>query len=131
MASNRPLSPHLSIWKWRVHMATSIAHRVTGNALAFGGVVLFTWWLAAAASGKDAYTSFAAIASGPIGWIVWVGLSWVFFQHLCSGLRHLVMDSGRGFALAASKLSATWVFIGAIILTIAFWSVFLLGSGIR
>ena len=129
MASNRPLSPHLSIWKWRVHMATSIFHRVTGNALAFGGAMLFTWWLAAAASGKDAYATFVSVASGPIGWIVWVGLSWMLFQHLLSGLRHLIMESGRGYALATSKLSASWVFIGAILLTILFWSLFLLGSG--
>jgi succinate dehydrogenase / fumarate reductase, cytochrome b subunit len=110
-------------------MATSIAHRVAGNALAFGGVVLFTCWLAAAASGQEAYETFQVVAGSPIGWIVWVGLSWMLFQHLCSGLRHLVMDSGRGFDLDASRRSATWVFVGAAALTALFWAAFFLMGG--
>ncbi len=105
-------------------MATSIFHRIAGNGLAFAGVVLFTWWLAAAASGKAAYESFQVVAGSPIGWIVWIGISWMLFQHLCSGLRHLIMDSGRGFDLARSKASATWVFVGAILLTALFWAAF-------
>jgi len=131
MADSRPLSPHLSIWKWRVHMATSIFHRVSGNALAFAGLTLFAWWLAAAATSKEAYDSFAAVAGSPVGWIVWVGLSWTFFQHLMSGIRHLLMDSGWGYALGTSKMTATWVFAGAIALTAAFWAVFILfGPGL-
>jgi succinate dehydrogenase / fumarate reductase cytochrome b subunit len=55
----RPLSPHLTIWKWRVHMAVSILNRVTGHALAFGAVVIFAWWLAALASGPDYFRFFA------------------------------------------------------------------------
>ncbi|MGL6043781.1 MAG: succinate dehydrogenase, cytochrome b556 subunit [Sandaracinobacteroides sp.] len=128
MVVSRPLSPHLSIWKWRVHMATSIFHRVTGNALAFGGIVLFTWWIAAAATSPEAYDVFLTVASGPIGWIVWIGLSWVFFQHLMSGLRHLAMDSGWGYDLGVSKATAGWTFLGSVLLTAAFWAVILLGG---
>jgi succinate dehydrogenase / fumarate reductase cytochrome b subunit len=128
MAQSRPLSPHLSIWKWRVHMATSIFHRVTGNALAFGGIVLFTWWLAAAATSAAAYETFLAVATSPIGWIVWVGLSWVFFQHLMSGIRHLAMDSGWGYELGLSKMTAGWTFLGSILLTAAFWGAILAGG---
>jgi succinate dehydrogenase / fumarate reductase cytochrome b subunit len=132
MADSRPLSPHLSIWKWRVHMATSIFHRVSGHALAFAGLALFAWWLAAAATSKEAYASFATIAAGPLGWIVWIGLSWMFFQHLLSGIRHLMMDSGWGYELGLSKATATSVFVGALLLTGAFWAAwFLVGPGAR
>ena len=128
MAENRPLSPHLSIWKWRVHMATSIFHRISGNALAFGALTLFAWWLAAAATSAEAYDAFLAVATGPLGWLVAVGLSWMFFQHLLSGLRHLAMDSGWGYELGISKLTATWVFVGALLLTALLWGAVLLGG---
>jgi succinate dehydrogenase / fumarate reductase, cytochrome b subunit len=127
--ASRPLSPHLSIWKWRVHMATSIAHRVTGNALAFGGLVLFAWWLAAAATSAEAYEIFLAVAGSPIGWIVWIGLSWVFFQHLMSGLRHLLMDTGWGYDLGLSRMTAGWTFVGSTALTALVWALYLSGTG--
>lgn len=129
--ATRPLSPHLSVWKWRVHMATSIFHRVTGNAMAFGGITLFAWWLAAAATSPEAYASFRAVATGPLGWIVWIGLSWVFFQHMMSGLRHLLMDTGWGLEIGIAKSTATGTFIASTLLTIAFWAVALLGPGLR
>ncbi|MGQ5701797.1 succinate dehydrogenase, cytochrome b556 subunit [Sandaracinobacteroides sp. A072] len=128
--ASRPLSPHLSIWKWRVHMATSIFHRVSGHALAFAGLFLFAWWLAAAATSREAYDIFLAFAGSPFGWVVWVGLSWMFFQHLMSGIRHLAMDSGWGYELGISKMTATWVFVGAILLTAAFWAYVFFGSGL-
>ncbi len=133
MASNseagRPLSPHLSIWKWRVHMATSIFHRVTGNALAFAGLALFTWWLAAAATSPDAYKTFLSVATSPLGWIVWVGLSWVFFQHLMSGIRHLLMDTGWGYERGLSPLTAGWTVAASTLATAAFWAFHLFGPG--
>lgn len=126
MADKRPLSPHLGIWKWRVHAITSIAHRITGNALVFAGLLAFAWWLAAAAMSAGAYDIFLAFAGSIFGWILWVGLSWAMFQHLLSGIRHLMMDSGWGYELGLSKLSATWVWIGAAVLTAAFWALILL-----
>jgi len=63
----RPLSPHLSIWKWRVHMLVSILHRATGNAMAFAAVLLFLWWLIAAATGPEAYATFMQVATGWFG----------------------------------------------------------------
>jgi succinate dehydrogenase / fumarate reductase cytochrome b subunit len=131
MATSRPLSPHLSIWKWRPTMAVSIFHRVTGNALGLAGLLLFAWWLLAAASGEDAYWTFVAFASSAIGWLIWVGLSWALFQHLLSGLRHLVMDAGVGYGLEAARRSSILVFVGAILLTALFWAAFFFGPGYR
>lgn len=122
MADNRPLSPHLTIWKWQPSMAVSIFHRVSGNGLAFAGMLLVAWWLMAAATSADAYATFAAVAGGPAGWVVWVGLSWAFFQHLLSGIRHLLLDAGRGYEPGAARASAIGVFVGAILLTAAFWA---------
>jgi succinate dehydrogenase / fumarate reductase cytochrome b subunit len=121
MAQQRPLSPHLSIWKWRVHMATSIFHRITGHALALAGVLMLCWWLAAAATSPDAYGQFLGFARSWFGLLVLVGLTWAFFQHFCSGLRHLVMDSGWGYDLPTSRLTATLTFAASILLTLLFW----------
>ena len=128
--SPRPLSPHLSIWKWRVHMTVSILHRATGNAMAFGAVLLFLWWLAAAATGPDAYTTFHKVATGWFGILVGVGFTWVFFQHLLSGIRHLVMDSGEALSLAASKTFATMTIVGSVLLTLLTWIAIYLTKGL-
>ncbi|WP_419814420.1 succinate dehydrogenase, cytochrome b556 subunit [Glacieibacterium sp.] len=126
----RPLSPHLSIWKWRVHMTVSIFHRATGTAMATGGVVLFLWWLAAAATGAEAYATFYKVATGWFGILVGVGLTWVFFQHLMSGIRHLIMDTGAGLEIAASKRLATLTFVGSVLLTALTWGAILVGKGL-
>ena len=128
--SPRPLSPHLSIWKWRVHMTVSILHRATGNAMAFGAVLLFLWWLAAAATGADAYATFHKVATGPFGIFVGFGFTWVFFQHLLSGIRHLVMDSGEALSLAASKTFATMTIVGSVLLTLLTWIAIYLTKGL-
>jgi succinate dehydrogenase / fumarate reductase cytochrome b subunit len=131
MSASRPLSPHLGIWKWRLTMAVSIVHRVSGHVLAFAGLVLFAWWLAAAATSPGAYATFVAVASSPIGWVVWVGLSWMAFQHLLSGLRHLFMDAGWGYDLGVAQRSSALVFAGAILLTALFWAAFFFGPSLR
>lgn len=117
----RPLSPHLTIWRWGPHMAVSILHRVTGAALSIAGLAILTWWLVAIAEGQDAYTQFTKIASGPIGLIVLIGLSWAFFQHLLSGIRHLVMDTGEAFELGVNKAFAIATIVGSLVLTTAMW----------
>src|SRR3954465_7319379 len=78
----RPLSPHLTIWRWGPHMVVSILHRATGIALSIAGLALLTWWLMAIAQGQDSYAHFTKIATHPVGLIVLVGLTWAFFQHL-------------------------------------------------
>ena len=118
---DRPLSPHLTIWRWGPHMLVSILHRMTGAALAFAGLALLVWWLMAIADGAQAYEQFLAAAKHPAGLIVLVGLTWAFFQHLLSGVRHLVMDSGAGFELQANKRFAVLTLVGSLVLTLLVW----------
>lgn len=130
MARNpsRPLSPHLSIWRWGPHMLVSILHRVTGGALTVAGLALLCWWLIATASGSEAYGDFSAAATHPLGLVVLIGLSWAFFQHGFSGLRHLVMDIGAGFELGTNKRWAMATVVAALVATAVLW-VYLLGVG--
>lgn len=122
----RPLSPHLTIWRWGPHMAVSILHRITGAGLSFVGLALFTWWLMSIAAGPEAYAEFAEAMSHPVGLIVLIGLTWAFFQHLLSGARHLVMDTGAGFELNTNKRFAVLTIVGSVVLTAALWA-YLLG----
>lgn len=118
---SRPLSPHITIWRWGPHMIVSILHRATGTALSIAGLAILTWWLMALAEGPDAYATFAKAAAHPVGIIVLVGLTWSFFQHLLSGIRHLVMDTGAAFELGVNKTFAILTLLGSIILTAALW----------
>ena len=123
---NRPLSPHLQIWRWGPHMFVSIMHRVTGNGMAFAGLGVLLWWLGALASGPAAYATFAWAMTTPIGYIVLVGISWAFFTHMTSGLRHFVLDIGAGFEL---KTNRTWSILSpvlGVVFTVAFWAILLL-----
>jgi succinate dehydrogenase / fumarate reductase cytochrome b subunit len=123
----RPLSPHLSVWRWGPGMTASIFHRISGGALTVAGLAVLTWWLLALASGSDAYGDFAAIAATWVGIVVLIGLTWAFFQHLFSGIRHLIMDTGENFDLRPNKASAISTFAGSIAVTAALWF-YLLGG---
>ena len=118
---DRPLSPHLSIWRWGPGMLVSILHRITGSGLAVLGLAVLTWWLWAVAAGPEAYQGFTAHASRWYGIVVLVGLTWAFWQHLLSGIRHLVMDTGAGFELRINKLFAVLTVAGALFLTALTW----------
>ena len=120
--ANRPLSPHLQIWKWGPHMAVSILHRVTGDGLAVVGLGVLLWWLGAMAGGAESYATFADLMGSPIGMIVLVGLSWDFFTHMMSGLRHFVLDLGAGYELDTNKFWSVLSPILAIFFTALFWA---------
>jgi succinate dehydrogenase / fumarate reductase cytochrome b subunit len=124
------LSPHLTIWKWRVHMAVSILNRVTGHALAFGAVMIFAWWLAALASGPDYFRFFQSIVVSPFGVAVGIGLTWAMFQHMGAGIRHFIMDAGEGYDLVTSRRTAWATIIFAVVATVLLWGVILLGKGL-
>lgn len=122
---NRPLSPHLQIWRWGPAMAISILHRVTGNGLAFVGLGVLLWWLGALVGGEAAYAAFSAHASAWYGRVVLIGLTWAFFSHMCSGLRHFVLDIGAGFELQSNNFWSVITPIIAIVLTVATWATIL------
>lgn len=137
MARNlaRPLSPHLSIWRWGPHMLVSILHRATGTALAIGGGILLVWWLVALAGGEAAYARFVDLMSSDrsgrlnlIPAVVLIGLTWSFFQHLCSGVRHLLLDTGAGYALKINKAGAMATMVVAAALTVLVWGGILTGA---
>lgn len=107
-----------------------MTHRITGNAMAMGAVLLFLWWLIAAATGPEAYATFMAVATSWFGLLIGIGFTWVFFQHMCSGIRHLIMDSGEGLEIGASRQLAFGTFAGSITLTVITWAIILSTKGI-
>jgi len=121
MSNNgRPLSPHLSIYRWPITMTLSILHRATGVAMSVGFVVL-TLWLFDAASGQESYAVFLSYMDTGVGKLLLIGWSFAFFFHLANGVRHLVWDSGRGFEKSTANASAWFVLLLAIALTVLFW----------
>jgi len=102
-------------------MLVSILHRMTGGALAVAGLALLVWWLTAIAEGGAAYDDFTSAAGHPLGLVVLVGLTWAFFQHLLSGLRHLVMDSGAGLEIHTNKRFAVLTLVGSLVATLLVW----------
>jgi succinate dehydrogenase / fumarate reductase cytochrome b subunit len=124
----RPLSPHLTIWKWGWAMAVSILHRLTGGALTVVGLAVLAWWLAAIAGGDEAYAQFAGHATKWYGYVVMVGLTLAFWQHLLSGLRHLVLDTGAGYELKINRFWAVMTLVGSLFATALTWY-FLIGVG--
>jgi succinate dehydrogenase / fumarate reductase cytochrome b subunit len=106
-------------------MTVSILHRATGTALSIAGLAVLTWWLMAIAQGPEAYATFTKAATHPVGLVVLIGLTWSFFQHLLSGIRHLVMDTGAAFDLGTNKTFAILTLVGSVLLTAVLWAYFL------
>ena len=118
--NDRPLSPHLSIYRWPVTMVSSILHRATGVAMSLGFVVLVAW-LFDTASSPEAYAMLAAALASPLGKLLLIGWSFAFFYHLANVVRHLVWDTGRGFEKSQANASAWFVIVLAVVLMAAFW----------
>jgi len=118
----RPLSPHLQIYRITLTMAMSIVHRITGAGLYFG-MALVAWWLTAAASGPNAYAMFEAFIGSLIGRLILFGYTWALIHHGLGGIRHLIWDMGRGFEPAERELLTLASLIGSIALTIVIWAV--------
>lgn len=118
--TGRPLSPHLSVYRWPLTMTISILHRVTGTLLSVGMLVLAAW-LVAAADGAMAYGRFADLLRSGIGRVVLAALSFAFFFHLANGVRHLVWDLGFGFEKHQANASGWAVVASTLLLTIIYW----------
>lgn len=123
----RPLSPHLTIWRWGPHMAVSIINRVTGVGLSVVGALGFVWWLVAAATGAEAYQRFMGVATGWFGILVGVGLTWALVTHTFGGIRHYVLDIGAGYELRTNKRWSWVVLLVPPAVTAAIW-LYILGA---
>lgn len=119
-ARNRPISPHLQIYKPQITSALSILHRITGGALVVGTLVL-VYWLGAIAAGPEAYAQAKAILGSFIGKVALFGWTWALFYHLANGIRHLVWDAGYGFDLPTVYLTGKITVAASFILTILIW----------
>ncbi len=127
-ARERPLSPHLQVYRPVISMVMSIFHRLTGTALYLGMIVL-AWWLIAAASGPDYYAVAMDWIGSPVGYLVLLGLTWAVFHHALGGLRHFLWDTGRGFEIP-TVLRLSWAtLLGSLTLTVVFWAGLLMTMG--
>lgn len=121
-SDQRPLSPHLQLYRWQLTSVLSILHRASGVALA-AGTILLVWWLGAAADGPDAYAGVQGFLGSWVGRILLFGWTVALFYHLCNGLRHLWWDTGRGLELK-SVYASGWTVVGATsVLTAISWIV--------
>jgi len=116
----RPLSPHMTIYRWPITMTLSILHRMTGVALSLGLVALVVW-LSAIASDASSFAVIQTMMHSLIGQLMLLGWSFAFFLHLSNGVRHLVWDTGRGFEKRQADVSAWLVIVAAIVMTAAYW----------
>lgn len=119
--SARPLSPHLSVYKWQLTMTLSILHRATGVALAVGTVVVLAA-LVALAAGPEAYAAVRGFCASPVGLLLLLGWSWSLCFHLCNGIRHLAWDAGFGFAIPRTYLTGWSVVVLSLVFTILIWA---------
>ena len=116
----RPLSPHTTIWRWHLTMATSILHRASGCALYGGGLILAVWAMTLAA-GPEAYATFKAVMGSFPGKIVMFALTLATFYHLAKGIQHLIWDAGHGYNLKTATMGAIATIAFAIAATLAVW----------
>lgn len=119
--SGRPLSPHLSVFRWPITMVLSILHRTTGVALSVG-LVVYAVWLMAAAAGTGLYDTMSAFFGTFIGQLMLIGWSAAFFLHLANGIRHLVWDAGFGFERSSANASGWLVVAATVLATGLFWA---------
>lgn len=118
--STRPLSPHLSIYKFSPTMAMSILHRITGSAL-YVGTLFFVWWLVAAASGPEAFSYASAFFGSIIGQLILFGYTWALLHHMFGGIRHFIWDTGHGLGKETSTLLAQATLAASLAVTLILW----------
>ncbi len=118
--AERPLSPHLSIYKRTPTMMMSIVHRITGAGL-YVGTALLAWWLIAAATSQSYFDFVNGLAGSFIGRLILFGYTWALMHHMLGGIRHLVWDTGAGLNKESSTKAAYVTIAGSIILTLAIW----------
>ena len=116
----RPLSPHLQIYKPQISSVLSILHRLTGFGLGVGSLLL-AWWLVAAAYGPDAFAVVQGFVASWFGRLILLGFTFAFFYHLANGIRHLFWDIGKGFELKTADMTGWLALLSAVALTVLAW----------
>jgi succinate dehydrogenase / fumarate reductase, cytochrome b subunit len=114
---NRPLSPHLQVYRPQITSVLSILHRITGVALTIG-TILLTWWLVAAAYGPEQFANVQGFLGSLFGQVLLWGFTFCLFYHLCNGIRHLLWDFGWGFEIAQVRMSGIVMVAAAVVLTV-------------
>ncbi len=125
LKANRPLSPHLQVYRFAMTMAMSIVHRITGVGL-YLGTVLLAWWLVAAASGPDYFQLVNRIYGSWIGLLILFLFTWALVHHMLGGIRHFIWDTGRGLDKPMRDHLATATLVGSVAITILLWIIGLL-----
>jgi succinate dehydrogenase / fumarate reductase cytochrome b subunit len=120
-AVERPLSPHLGIYRMQINMAMSIVHRITGGALYFGTLLLAAW-LIAAAMGEQAFALVSEAFAHPLGKLVLLGYTWALTHHMLGGIRHLIWDTGRAMQSRSADALCWLGIVGSLALTAALWA---------
>ena len=119
-SQERPLSPHLQVYRWQLTSVMSILHRMTGVALAVG-TLLLVYWLIAAAAGPEAFGAAQGFIGSIVGRILLFGWTIALFYHLCNGIRHLFWDAGHGFELRTAYASGWAVVVVTAVLSVVAW----------
>ena len=112
--AHRPMSPHLSVWRWHVTMATSILHRATGIAL-YVGALIAAGWAVSLAAGPEAFAVYRALLASPLGQTVSI------FYHLANGIRFLVFDSGKGFDPKTADMTGWAAIAFGVVAAVLIW----------
>jgi len=127
----RPLSPHLQIYRLTLTMMMSVVHRATGAVL-YVGTLLVVWWLIAAATGPNAYATVQWFMGSLIGMLILLGYTWALIHHMLGGIRHLIWDAGYGFGPVEREWFARATVVGSVGLTLVLWLVgYLMVGGSR
>lgn len=124
----RPLSPHIQVYRWQITMTMSILHRTSGIIL-FVGAFALAWWLLAVAAGGDVYAAAAACVASPVGMIALFGFSLSLVYHLLNGIRHLLQDGGMGYEVRTFVRNGWLVSIGSVVMTALVWACVLVRGG--
>jgi succinate dehydrogenase / fumarate reductase, cytochrome b subunit len=119
-SADRPVSPHLQVWRWHVTMTTSILHRATGMALYFGALILAGWAIALATS-EGAYNDYMGLLGSPLGRFVMFGLTFSLTYHFANGIRHLIWDMGAGMDVKTANVSGWFTIVFGVVAAVGIW----------
>jgi len=123
--ADRPISPHLQVYRWYFTMALSILHRVTGAGLVVG-LILLTWWLMALAAGEASFAVVHGLVQSWLGGLVLFGFTLILYYHLFNGIRHLVWDLGYGFEKETANRTGQAVVGATVVFTLLTWLLLLI-----